>query len=778
MRLLFLWILNALGTLATTSTYAEAIPSLAELLINGHGAGSVITLLEAETVFLEPQALASQNIHIPNGVQPVTFRNRTFIPLDTIPGLTYRMDKNNGNLVVQCSADCFKKNHLEREAQDYVPTDKGSGTLLNYHLLAQREADQPTLLSGFSQITIASGQSHLASSFAWRNHSDEPFTRVETSWTHAWPASRHKLLLGDTVSSGADWASPMRYAGIKWGTDFSLQPGFIHSPQLTLSGETLLPSTVEVYIDNIRRMQSDVPAGAFTIDQLPTVSGEGEAQIVVRDILGREQVSSTSFYAAPTLLKTDLSEYSIMAGTVRSDNTFGTAEYGDAFTAAMYNRGITNNLTLQSYGEISADLTNLGAGAVFLVPGGGLASFNLAASLDKTSRKGSLAQAGYEYRGRAFKIGVEARLVNHGFRRPGMLEPTPDGHRLSTYIGIPSRGYGSWSFAYTEDSGRQEETFRTLNLRWSTRIRQLSLSLTAIKYFGESDGGFFNLSVSLPLGAAGYGGLISHFGQQTQYTSLYAQKTPTGKAIFGYRAQAQTGDQQRYQATLLARPTFSNFEITAAGTDAGTGWRLTQRGSITTLGDSINFGRLSNHSYAVVEIPDVEGVRVYKDNHLLGRTDDRGKLFVPNLRPYEKNQLRVEPLDLPFGTSLKAEKRTVRPPKNSGVLVQFLPNAFYNGTFILMLENGQFVPPGSTVTVAGSTDTFFVGSDGRTFLEAINTATEIEVDIKGRKCHAEVVFNADGRQSSSPVTCRFPEPGTRFPEPGTRFPEPGTRVSD
>ena len=63
-----------------------------------------------------------------------------------------------------------------------------------------------------------------------------------------------------------------------------------------MSGEAVLPSTVDLYVDNELRMRREVPSGPFSIQDLPVMTGQGDARLVVRDILGREQVITQPFY--------------------------------------------------------------------------------------------------------------------------------------------------------------------------------------------------------------------------------------------------------------------------------------------------------------------------------------------------------------------------------------------------------------------------------------------------------------------------------------------------
>ena len=48
---------------------------------------------------------------------------------------------------------------------------------------------------------------------------------------------------------------------------------------------------VEVLLENARQVQEQVPPGPFEIESLPVVTGAGELQLRVTDLLGRSSSS-------------------------------------------------------------------------------------------------------------------------------------------------------------------------------------------------------------------------------------------------------------------------------------------------------------------------------------------------------------------------------------------------------------------------------------------------------------------------------------------------------
>jgi outer membrane usher protein FimD/PapC len=86
------------------------------------------------------------------------------------------------------------------------------------------------------------------------------------------------------------------FGDTQWGTNFATQPGFIPFPLPTIIGEAALCSTVDVFSDNANQLSKGLPAGPFTIVNLPVATGAGAVALVLRDLLGREQVVTQPYY--------------------------------------------------------------------------------------------------------------------------------------------------------------------------------------------------------------------------------------------------------------------------------------------------------------------------------------------------------------------------------------------------------------------------------------------------------------------------------------------------
>ncbi len=54
------------------------------------------------------------------------------------------------------------------------------------------------------------------------------------------------------------------------------------------------------------------------------------------------------------------------------------------------------------------------------------------------------------------------------------------------------------------------------------------------------------------------------------------------------------------------------------------------------------------NGFAVAKVGEFENVRVYVENHEVGRTDRHSRILLPALQPFEDNRVSIESSDLPL----------------------------------------------------------------------------------------------------------------------------------
>jgi outer membrane usher protein len=405
------------------------VPTVLEVTLNGETRGTVL-LLQRGNEFLMPQEEArTWRLRLP--AQPeLVFRGQPYYLLASLGITVSRLDTTALLIEMRAEPSAFEASTASLGSYEYRLTPATWGGFASYDLLASR-IDGVQAVDGAFTLAAFAPYGSLSHQFVERNlWSNGPArhdsVRIATTYRHDWAESMTSLEAGDTVSRPGAFGRALRYGGINVGTNFSLRPGFIRQPLPDLSAQASLPSTVEVFVQNQLRSVTQVPAGPFTLDNVPVISGAGDARVVVRDALGRESVVTSSFYVAGGLLRKGLTDWNVGAGKLRNPIS-GDANYGATYGTALVRRGMTDWLTAEGRLEVEGDRTGALGSAVNV---GGLwgeleATAGLA-SVDGVGRR-FLGGLGYRYVALDYNVGLRWVQAQEGFRLPGdtAFDPTP-----------------------------------------------------------------------------------------------------------------------------------------------------------------------------------------------------------------------------------------------------------------------------------------------------------------------------------------------------------------
>src|SRR5581483_671038 len=173
--------------------------------------------------------------------QRTTYAGLSWYPLDAIPGLRFRYDNCAQSLRIDLAGVARKplEYSITAAIPKLPPASADPGAYLNFDLLYTRigHEDQYGTLG---EAVIFGGSGRFTQTFLTQNRD---LRRLDTTWVREWPEHLYSLTLGDTISSAGAWGRPLRYGGIRFATDFSLQPYFVPFPQPTVRGGAALPST-------------------------------------------------------------------------------------------------------------------------------------------------------------------------------------------------------------------------------------------------------------------------------------------------------------------------------------------------------------------------------------------------------------------------------------------------------------------------------------------------------------------------------------------------------
>ena len=737
------------GTVAAgTPQFLSATPtgemqdSLLLVSVNGAPTGEPVALLRGpnNAFYATAAVLALWRLT----AQRVAFtRDGTdYYLLNAIPGLRLELSEATQTLSLYARSDTLGWTRLSyAEIEPGEELAGGTGAFLNYDLTAQ-VADGETSIAGAFEAGVFTRFGVGIASFVgrWAKGAAE-LVRLDTNWTIDDPARMRSVRIGDSVSRGGVGGLPLRFGGIQLARNFSVQPGFVTFPLPSLRGSAALPSIVDVYVNDVLSGSRDVPPGPFEISEIPIVTGNGEVQLVVRDLLGRQMLYSETFYAAPSLLRKGLHDYSYEAGLLR--RSFGTRsnDYGPMVVSATHRYGFTDGLTGEIHAEATRDVQVGGVAAGFGLPGVGHAELSLAAS---RSDQGSGAQAGFgfERRTRGLALGVRAEVSSKNYTAIGWdAGRRPPASTVQAFAGLPL-SFGSVGLSYLRRNSRGEPDAEFVGASSSLRLPRLgSLHLAARKSLAGTQDVSAQFSLSVPLGAlrSASVGASLNAGRRSVRTEIQ-KSLPAGPGL-GYRLSASLGAVDRIEGLLSARTALGTHDAQLTWVDGKTGVRLSTTGALGLVGRDAFASRRLTQSFATVKVGDYPNVRVYADNQLIGRTGRNGTLVVPRLRPFERNNLRIELSDLPWDAQAPGDQLAVRPYNRHGVAVDFNVRPARAAFIRIVLADNSSLPSGSMVVLDHGPEKFISAPGGEVYLTGLESENWATASWRDGSCRFRFEFS-------------------------------------
>jgi outer membrane usher protein len=662
----------------------------------------------------------------------------------------YRLGPEMGAVVAL--DDATMQARVTVPAQAFLPTRREStqadapratrsapGAFVNYDVSAEQSGDRRQG-GAFLELGLFGNQGVLTSTMvATVEPLQRQIARLDTRWDRDFPEMMATLRVGDSISSPGGWGRAVRFGGVQFGTNFSTQPMLVTTPLLAAHGEAVVPSTVDVFVNGRPIARESVPPGPFSIDHLPVLTGAGQLQVVVTDALGRQQVLTQPYYSGTALLRPDLAEYSFELGSIRQDYGERSFAYGDMLGVAMYRRGITDTLTAGARAEAQANgIFALGADAAWQAGMAGIVNAQVAAGGDSNGT-GFLAGLGIEHNNDRLSAYAQTQYASRAFAQSGMANLTyKPRQRTFAGLGFDFGRHGNMQVAYGLQSYYDSGTVQTFGLGYSLSIGALGyLGLFASHAIaGDQDSSLLlnwtlalgdrrTLSTSLQQSSGANGGFEAR-------TSLQ-RDLPAGSGI-GYRVSLASTDEQ--DAYLAYQGSAGMAEIDYARRHGESGVRIGASGGLAVTAAGVMPARPLQQSFAVVQVADYEGLTVYLDNQPVGTTDEHGRVLVDALRPYERNEISVNPRQVPMDGSLSQRAIGVTPAYRSGALVRFPIERAMAATMRLVQADGSPVPAGAQAALGAAR--FPLGLDGLLYVEGLRDSASLVVTWAGGACSSDV----------------------------------------
>ncbi|WP_150574351.1 fimbria/pilus outer membrane usher protein [Pandoraea aquatica] len=718
-------------------------PYVLEVIINGESTGRIAPFARRQgRWFARAGDLRALGLTSSSGGLPDN--DATDVALDSLKGIRASYDATHQTLSLRVD-DAWLSPYRLGSSGSPAPVAIGAtadpGLIVNYDGYVQR--DRFTRASVWSEVRgFWSGgtlqQTGLAEHSRWRRG----YRRYDTWWQHDDPSRLTTWIAGDLITGSLSWSRSLRIGGFQWRRNFALRPDLVTFPIPALHGSAVVPSSVDLYLDGVRRMGGRVPPGPFVIQETPGLTGDLQASVVTRDALGREQITTVPLYIDPRLLARGLSSFSVEAGLPRDDygvRSFSYRRHPVASLAARY--GATDTLTVEAQAQVGRRLALAGAGALMALGQAGVVSASTAVSGGRGT--GSQWSAGYQYLSRRVSIDAQMIRTTGRYRDIATLDGAPvprASDRVS--VSVPFARGSTASLAWFAQRVPRQSATRVLSasLTLPAGTRGM-LSMGGFRDFARrrSHGIFAMLSVLLGGGSEGASAVLGNasFSQQEGQTQAWAgaNRTPDyaggwGWQVLGGRAFSQRTMQGEVQ--YLGRHGQVSALAQQVGRQSGVGVGMT--GALVVMDNSLHATRRTYDAFALVSTDAQANVPVMRESVPVGRTDARGYFLVPDLNGFEASRIGIDPMHLPADLEVTTTERRVAPQSRSGVLVHF-PVRRYRAALVTLVDtSGQPLRPGTSVRHVQSGMVTVVGYDGEVFIDALGPRNTLESRDARQRC--------------------------------------------
>ncbi len=779
-----------------------------DVLLDGQAIGLIGTFRQNQRgdILAARKELEELGVKVPGSVKV-----EDEVSLGAIPGLSFAYDEATQRIDIKLPAGGrLPKTYDAQPASAPGPSPERSstGAVLNYTLFGTSQDKQfrdfwryPTLsatvdarlfspVGVFSQTGILSDQS-LAGGAA-------EALRLETTWTYSDPGSLVTYRAGDLISSGLAWTRPVRLGGLQAQRNFGLRPDLITLPLPSVTGSAAVPSTVDVLVNGTKTISQNVGSGPFRITNIPILTGNGNASVVVRDASGRQSETSLPFVVSSNLLRPGLFDFSAELGIPRLQYGLRSSIYDEGIAGSASGRyGVTDTMTVVAHAEGAQGLGMSSVGGVF-----GLGQYGVLTAAGAGSwRNGQLGGQSYlsfetqawgislkaasqrtfaAYRDLASVTGAPFAGLSSGFgdsvasatssalsgsNWERMLLPPRALDRISIGLPVPALG-GAVSLGFAHMKPVLGRSNRIINASY-TRPLWGGGSFYATFYTDLADrnsaGVFAGLSFPFGTNITSSAG-ANRVGSRWSMAADVVKPVDQDIGSIGWRIRdvEGQGDQKRRSASIAYRGSAGLLE--AGVTQGATGFSGTLQldGAVAMAGGSVFAANRIDDAFAVAKVgaPDVD---VLFENRVIGRTNASGNALIPTLRSYQPNKISIDPRGLPVDAVSETTVEIRAPSDRAGVVVDFGVRSTSNSAIVILQDAAGrpiqvgakgALQPGLKGTSAAAPE-FTVGYDGRAFIENLAADNEVVVQLGTGICRAHFAFapRAKAQVSIGPVRC-------------------------
>ncbi|WP_276850539.1 fimbria/pilus outer membrane usher protein [Enterobacter oligotrophicus] len=580
-----------------------------------------------------------------------------------------------------------------------------------------------------------------------------------------------QLTVGDSTAP-ADVFDSMPFRGGQLASDDDMLPDSLKGYAPVVRGIARTNAQVVVRQNGYQIYQSYVSPGAFEIVDMYPTGGAGDLEVTIKEADGSEQHFTLPYASLPVLQREGRLKYALTGGQYRSYNSsVDKTPFGQI--TGIY--GLKHGITLYGGLQESSKYQSLAFGT-----GKNMGDFG-ALSAD-VIQAWSTPNKTAKTRGQSWRARYSKNFVNSG------TNFSIAGYRYSTsgYYGMQDvlNSYGDSTALQDRRRNRAE---LTMSQTLGGNLGALTLSAAREDYWNSPQSmvswsvGYNNYWHNISYGVTWTYSKNSHSASNNGSAKTYDHDQllafnvsvplekflPQTWANYGVNASKDRGTthnigmngvalenralswnmQQGYGTDGVGYTGNVNGDYKGTYGEASAGYSYDKnstrlnyglQGGIILHGDGVTLSQPLGETNVLVKAPGAHGVDIRNQPGV--RTDYKGYTVVSNLSVYRKNDVILDPENMPDDVELDINTRTVIPTRGALVKAEYISKV---GRRVLMTlsDNNHFVPFGAVVTLSGdSQSSFIVGDRGQVYLTGMREQGAILAtwgNQPGQRCRAE-----------------------------------------
>lgn len=563
----------------------------------------------------------------------------------------------------------------------------------------------------------------------------EKFVRLNTTWKYKLK-NNNLLTLGDVFNNTLNGFNSINFAGFRYNTPYySNLTTFQESmPTLPISGFAVIPTKLDLYINNQIFQTKEINSGKYNIDFPYQPIGYGVAQTYVYDITGKPTIISVPFYGNSEMIKKGTKEYDVSAGFIRKNYGLKSFDYSSPIISGLYKAGITDNYTQDFYTQLSP-IYSVVSTLSHWVPHPRIGMIDLGVSLN--SEKQMLYRAGFQRATQNLSFGLEYQHGGkEGFCSTIKQNCLISQAQASAGFQLPKK-LGSLSMNYIAKKSDKDNN-KLSSLQWSKQLNSVASLTASYTDLKSSDIKQNNKTI--------YAGISFNFGGKYSSNSSLSRdnkgnnfrqsigisENPDhpeygyGNISFNKKDNGQSMN-IAYGANLSK---FSYQAILSKNGDEATG-SVNVSGGMTYIPEDNYFSlnKQITNGLTYVNVENATGaIGVFSQNKFSGKTNKKGKFIVPDSLSLSTQSIELDINKLPPDVTLETHKKVFNVPYSGVSKVDFQARSM---PYLVKIKG---VKAGAIFSI--NKDYYVVGDDGFTSVESQGKAT-IPLD-DGKTCELEI----------------------------------------